>query len=156
MFSPWFVTVMTTLGMTAPLGSVTVPRMVPKVDCPNEGRVSTNKARKATTTTEGFALMPHFLSADFWARSSQCPGDENGFIANFASAYVSSTLPVKSNECLLRNSRVEINALGTPASGDVNLQIYASPACDFGLDFRTSLVGTRRPASSGGRYGFSS
>src|SRR5882724_2439717 len=37
MFSPWFVTVMTTLGMTAPDGSVTVPRIVPKVVCARAG-----------------------------------------------------------------------------------------------------------------------
>src|SRR5580765_2117582 len=51
MFSPWLVTVITTLEMTAPDGSVTVPRMVPKTVCAGAGIV------KNTTTVARLNAM---------------------------------------------------------------------------------------------------
>src|SRR5258708_6287395 len=62
MFSPWLVTVTTTSGITAPDGSVTVPRIVPKVVCPSPG-VTRNTKLKAVLNakTKGLDLMVGLL-----------------------------------------------------------------------------------------------
>src|SRR2546423_9985612 len=65
MFSPWFVTLITTLGTTAPDASVTVPRIVPKMVCPSPG-----VARHDATTimlnvmTKGLNFMEDPLPED--------------------------------------------------------------------------------------------
>src|SRR5712664_1068386 len=62
MFSPWLVTVTTTSGITAPEGSATVPRIVPKVVCPSPGDAR-HTALKATLSarTKGLTLMVRLL-----------------------------------------------------------------------------------------------
>src|SRR5437016_5080536 len=62
MFSPWLVTVTTTSGITAPEGSVTVPRIVPKVVCPSPGAARhTTLNAKLSARTIGLTLMVRLL-----------------------------------------------------------------------------------------------
>src|SRR5580704_8531614 len=58
MFSPWLVTVITALGTTAPEGSVTAPRIVPKVDCacPNGARHTATTAM-LNATAKGLSFI---------------------------------------------------------------------------------------------------
>src|SRR5713226_7077541 len=62
MFSPWLVTVTTTSGITAPEGSVTVPRIVPKTVCATPG-AARHTALKAmlSARTKGLTLMVRLL-----------------------------------------------------------------------------------------------
>src|SRR5229473_5267988 len=58
MFSPWLVTVMTTLGRTAPDGSVTLPRIVPNTVCARAGIVkNTTTVARLNAMTKGLILM---------------------------------------------------------------------------------------------------
>src|SRR6202040_4270219 len=56
MFSPWFVTLTTMPGMTAPEVSVTVPRIVPKVDWAR-AELARHNAIMATPKAKGLDFM---------------------------------------------------------------------------------------------------
>src|SRR5260370_37067568 len=82
MFSPWLVTVITALGTTAPEGSVTLPRIVPKMDCANpSGARHTAVTAILRARMKGLSLMVRLLvlRSQAWLLSRVQAVSETGF-----------------------------------------------------------------------------